>query len=65
MADDDTKSVKSGKSRKEDGDKKDDDEDERLEFILAYLTKSYRLKQEKWNKMISVDEYMVAYLLHR
>ncbi|CAH1960837.1 unnamed protein product [Acanthoscelides obtectus] len=44
------------------GDKKkdvaeDDAEDDRLEFLLTYLTKSYRMKQEKWNKMIGVDEY--------
>ncbi|XP_028130568.2 dynein beta chain, ciliary-like [Diabrotica virgifera virgifera] len=42
------------------GDKKpldaEDGEDDRLEFILTYLTKSYRLKQEKWNKMISQEE---------
>ncbi|XP_030760043.1 dynein beta chain, ciliary-like isoform X2 [Sitophilus oryzae] len=31
-------------------------EDERLEFISGYLTKSYRMKQEKWNKMIAIDE---------
>ncbi|ERL93730.1 hypothetical protein D910_11016 [Dendroctonus ponderosae] len=37
-------------------DKQDDAEDERLEFLLNYLTKSYKLKQEKWNKMIGVDE---------
>lgn len=42
--------------------KKDDTEevvDERLEFILAYLTKSYRLKQEKWAKMIVLEENKV------
>ncbi|XP_057654279.1 dynein beta chain, ciliary-like [Diorhabda carinulata] len=41
------------------GDKKaeDEGEDDRLEFILTYLTKSHRLKQEKWNKMIQQEEY--------
>lgn len=39
--------------------KEDDAEDERLEFLLNYLTKSYKLKQEKWNKMIGVDENRV------
>ncbi|XP_018562388.1 dynein beta chain, ciliary-like [Anoplophora glabripennis] len=43
------------KKKKEEG-KQDEGEDERLEFILSYLTKSYRLKQEKWNKMISLEE---------
>ncbi|CAH1116455.1 unnamed protein product [Phaedon cochleariae] len=39
-----------------DDDKKKDDEDDRLEFLLTYLTKSYRLKQEKWNKMLALEE---------
>ncbi|RZC39341.1 MT, DHC N2, AAA 7, DHC N1 and/or AAA 9 domain containing protein [Asbolus verrucosus] len=55
MADEDEKSIKS----KKDDDKKgtgEEDEDERLEFILSYFTKSYRLKQEKWTKMLAVDE---------
>ncbi|XP_050294546.1 dynein beta chain, ciliary-like [Anthonomus grandis grandis] len=34
----------------------DEAEDERLEFLLNYLTKSYKLKQEKWNKMIGAEE---------
>ncbi|XP_076257481.1 dynein beta chain, ciliary-like [Rhynchophorus ferrugineus] len=33
-----------------------DADDSRLEFLLNYLTKSYRLKQEKWNKMMALDE---------
>lgn len=41
-------------------DKTEDDEDERLEFILNYLTKSMRMKQEKWNKMITIEEYKVS-----
>ncbi|KAJ8925640.1 hypothetical protein NQ315_009485 [Exocentrus adspersus] len=43
------------KKKKEEG-KQEEGEDDRLEFILAYLTKSHRLKQEKWNKMIAVEE---------
>lgn len=39
---------------------KDDDEDDRLEFLLTYLTKSYRLKQDKWNKMIAIEENKVS-----
>nr|CAH7754609.1 unnamed protein product [Callosobruchus chinensis] len=39
------------------GGAEDDAEDERLEFLLTYLTKSYRMKQEKWNKMIVIEEY--------
>lgn len=46
------------------GDKKgadgEDGEDPRLEFLLNYLTKSYKLKQEKWNKMIAIDENHVS-----
>ncbi|XP_066262344.1 dynein beta chain, ciliary-like [Euwallacea similis] len=38
-------------------DKQDDAEDVRLEFLLSYLTKSYKMKQDKWNKMIGTDEY--------
>lgn len=41
-------------------DKAEDDDDERLEFILNYLTKSMRMKQEKWNKMIAIEEYKVS-----
>ncbi|CAH0551274.1 unnamed protein product [Brassicogethes aeneus] len=36
--------------------KKEDDEDDRLEFLVNYLTKSYRLKMEKWNKMMADPE---------
>ena len=63
---DDTKSVKSTKSTKSSKSKKDekalDEEevDERLEFILSYFTKSYRLKQEKWTKMMAADENKVT-----
>lgn len=46
-------------AKKKEG-QKDDDEDDRLEFLLNYLTKSYRLKQEKWNKMITIDENKVS-----
>lgn len=45
------------------GDKKgdaDEGEDPRLEFLLNYLTRSYKLKQEKWNKMIAIDENRVS-----
>lgn len=41
-------------------DDKDDSEDARLEFLLNYLTKSYKMKQEKWNKMMGTDEYRVS-----
>ncbi|KAJ8945230.1 hypothetical protein NQ318_011210 [Aromia moschata] len=37
--------------------KEDDGTDLRLNFIMDYLTKSFRLKPEKWNKMIQTDEY--------
>lgn len=52
MADDDEKAKKKEKG--------EDDEDERLEFVLNYLTKSMRMKQEKWNKMIAIEEYKVS-----
>lgn len=48
---------------KADGDKKKtegDDDEARLEFLLNYLTKSMRMKQEKWNKMIQIDENRVS-----
>lgn len=45
-------------AKKKEG-QKEDDEDDRLEFLLNYLTKSYRLKQEKWNKMMAIDENKV------
>lgn len=54
MAEDDEKAKKK--------DKTDDDEDDRLEFILNYLTKSMRMKQEKWNKMIAVEEFKVSFI---
>lgn len=37
-----------------------DDEDARLEFLLAYLTKSFRMKQEKWTKMMQAEENKVS-----
>lgn len=43
----------------EDGKRKTGDDDPRLEFLLSYLTKSYKLKQDKWNKMIASDENRV------
>lgn len=46
-------------AKKKEG-QKDEDEDDRLEFLLNYLTKSYRLKQEKWNKMIGAEENKVS-----
>lgn len=36
-----------------------DDEDPRLDFLLNYMIKSYRLKQDKWNKMIAIPENKV------
>lgn len=44
------------------GDKKEKDasEDPRLEWIFNYLTKTLKLRQEKWNKMITTDEYIVS-----
>ncbi|XP_060520898.1 dynein beta chain, ciliary-like [Cylas formicarius] len=43
--------------KKKDAEKKQDDsEDERFEFIFNYLTKSYRLKHEKWSKMLSIED---------
>lgn len=42
-------------------DKKGDaDEDLRLEFLLNYLTKTLRMKMEKWMKMITTEEYSVS-----
>jgi hypothetical protein len=60
--DEDTKSIrstKSSKSKKDDKGGIEDDEDERLDFILAYFTKSYRLKQERWSKMMAIEENKV------
>ncbi|KAK9702182.1 Dynein heavy chain region D6 P-loop domain [Popillia japonica] len=44
--------------KKDDKKKKEEPEeiDMRLEFILNYLIKAMRLKQEKWNKMLLIDE---------
>ncbi|XP_045472902.1 dynein beta chain, ciliary-like isoform X2 [Harmonia axyridis] len=43
------------------GDKKkkkdEDEEDARLEYLFNYFAKSYKLKQEKWLKLIFTDEY--------
>lgn len=39
-----------------------DDEDPRLDFLLNYMIKSYRLKQDKWNKMIAIPENKVGRL---
>ncbi|KAF2900340.1 hypothetical protein ILUMI_05842 [Ignelater luminosus] len=37
--------------------KKDEDVDMRLEFLLNYLIKTMKIKQDKWTKMITTDEY--------
>lgn len=55
MAEDDKKKKEEVKQQQQ-----DDEEDARLEFLLAYLTKSYKLKQEKWNKMIAIEENKVS-----
>lgn len=48
--------------KKDDKKKKEEPEevDMRLEFILNYLIKAMRLKQEKWNKMILIDDNKVS-----
>lgn len=47
------------------GDKKavEEDEDPRFEFICNYLIKSIKIKAEKWNKMVLVEEYKVCIYL--
>lgn len=57
MADEDTQSIRSEKKDKK---QTSEDEDERLEFLLNYLTKSMRMKQEKWNKMIVIEDFKVG-----
>lgn len=44
---------------KKDQKKDDSDVDYRLEFLLNYLTRSMKLKMEKWNKMMQTDEFGV------
>lgn len=51
------------------GDKKgggggDSEEDPRLDFISEYLTKTMRLKSDKWPKMIGNEEYRVSFILN-
>lgn len=58
-AEEDTVSQASQKTKVVEG----DDEDVRLEFLLAYLTKSFRMKQEKWTKMMQAEENKVEYIL--
>lgn len=52
------------KKQKKGKDGKQDDEEEvdyRLEFILDYLTKAMKIKQEKWSKMIILEDCKVSY----
>lgn len=42
-----------------DEEKKKEKVDDRLEFFWNYIMKTMRLKQEKWNKMITTNEYKV------
>lgn len=35
-------------------------EDERLDFIFEYLSKSLRLKQDKWAKMMANEDLRVS-----
>lgn len=36
-----------------------DDSDPRLDFLERYVTKSLRLKSDKWQKMLSIEDYKV------
>lgn len=50
------------KEEKKDDKKKKEEQEEvdmRLEFMLNYLIKAMRLKQEKWNKMLLVEDNKV------
>lgn len=38
----------------------DDDEDPRLVYISSYLLRSMKLKNDKWNKLMNTDEYVVS-----
>lgn len=38
---------------------KDEKEDPRLEYIFNYLSKSMKIKQERWNKLLATEEYLV------
>lgn len=45
------------------GDKRDEEkkeEDDRLEFVLQYLIRSSKLKQDKWAKMTSNEDLKVT-----
>lgn len=58
MADDEEETASQAGDRKKAAE--GDDEDSRLEFLLAYLTKSLRMKQEKWTKMMQAEENKVS-----
>lgn len=60
MADDEDETVSQATEKKKGVE--GDDEDSRLEFLLAYLTKSLRMKQEKWTKMMQLEENKVSAL---
>lgn len=49
------------------GDKKDEEkkeEDDRLEFVLQYLIRSSKLKQDKWAKMTANEDLKVSRCRH-
>lgn len=35
-------------------------EDERWEYLFNYVAKSLKIKMEKWNKMMIIDDYKVC-----
>lgn len=37
----------------------EDEEDPRLEFMFNYFSKSMKIKQERWNKLIANEEFLV------
>lgn len=39
----------------------DEDEDPRLLFIMNYLMKSMKIKQERWNKLVAIEENRVSF----
>ncbi|KAI8033138.1 hypothetical protein M5D96_014106 [Drosophila gunungcola] len=44
--------------------KKKETVDNRSEFFWNYLTKTMRLKLEKWTKMITTNEFSVSFTSH-
>lgn len=40
--------------------KKKEEVDSRLDYLCTFVTKTFRVKQEKWQKLLSTDDKVIS-----